>query len=1229
MGVVYRVRDEETGLEVALKTLPTLTASQVYDLKREFRSLAGIGHPNLVALYELFVDERRCFFTMEYVDGVPFTERVAALRSGEGWRAAPNGIDAALDAARQLASGIIALHAAGKVHRDIKPNNVLVAPDDRVILLDFGLSFALDDFRATSESPELVGTPAYMAPEQMWGQEPAPAADWYAFGVVLYEAFAGRLPFEGGARGAWLDKQGASPPRLGAVATGIPDSVDRLVAALLAADPRDRPGSSEILARLSDATHDARRELRRAAAWTLADAGKRIFVGRESELARLRALHAQVRPGSAVIVHVRGPSGIGKTELVKYFATGLAGDPATLFLHGRCHPRESVPYKAIDAVVDGLGTTLLSLPADESRSLVPEHASALTRLFPVLERVPGFRGATPGDEPPEPFELRRRAVAALRDVLTGLCARHRVLLWIDDVQWADRDGASILRDVMRPPHPPGLFLLLSFRSEDSERLAELLADDGGLDAAFAIVPEVVDVGPLGDADSRELASATLARLGREPSRSAQAAIAAEADGSPFFIRELARALASSGGDAAATSLTPRLHQVLADRLAALGSRERALLEVIAVAGWPLVRGAALAAAAVGEVGRPLLSALEHASLIRETTVADQRAYEVYHDRIRESVIECLDADARRSRHRSIAETLRAMPDSDPHALFEHFLGAGERDLAREYALRAADGASAAFAFARAAALYRTALDLGISADARPGVLSQLGEALQGTGRGIEAAESFERAAAEIADRERDAERRLALLRRASEQFVRSGAIERGLRMLRSFLAEIDISLPRTPRGAMAASVWQRCRFLLRRTRVTPVAMPNVSSRDRLELESLWSAAASLTMVDPILGDAISVRGLLKAMDLGDRAYTIRGLGLEAAREAAFGGPFFGRRSRRLVESLESLARLGGEPYDIGWVHQSVGATAYLGGEWRTASKECGRAVALWRARCVGAAWEIVTAESFELSALAYQGMLASLARRLPDAIADGDRRDDVYASSGFRMGILNLLWLAEGRPLDARQINDEAVLRWPRERFLLQHFLHLVGAMQADLYLDEPERALDRIVAAWPSLRRAQLLALGSARIELLHLRARAALAVAASRGPGRVREPRDRKERSRADLLRVAARDARRLARESLPPAPMLAASIRAGLARLEGDLEGASRWLAAAADASEGAGMGLYGAAARIARGIAIGGDSGDELRAVGERWMGGQGVTDFAAMTAMLLPGTVPRG
>ncbi|HEY0194999.1 MAG TPA: serine/threonine-protein kinase, partial [Kofleriaceae bacterium] len=251
MGVVYEAIDRDRDLHVALKHLAEPSAATLYLFKREFHALAGITHPNLVPLYELISDGQQWFFTMELLDqatdflthvrgdrppphfargtGADPEEATALAAPHARHRDLPSEAPAPVPAPivdhahlrrafAQLATGVAALHRAGKLHRYLKPSNAMVRKDGRVVLVDFGLVVELRDHVEPGRAPGLASTPdatdaqiagsvAYMAPEQAAGEPLSEASDWYAVGVMLFEALTGRLPIEGPPLVIWNSKQ--------------------------------------------------------------------------------------------------------------------------------------------------------------------------------------------------------------------------------------------------------------------------------------------------------------------------------------------------------------------------------------------------------------------------------------------------------------------------------------------------------------------------------------------------------------------------------------------------------------------------------------------------------------------------------------------------------------------------------------------------------------------------------------------------------------------------------------------------------------------------------------------------------------------------------------------------------------------------------------------------------------------------------------------------------------
>src|SRR5215467_8331199 len=249
-GVVYRAFDGQLQREVALKLLRQASGRDLYRFKKEFRALADIVHPNLVALHELHAADGDWFFTMELVEGVSFIDWVRP--SGESGPGRPRSdiVAAHVDLARlhgslvQLVDALIALHRAGKLHRDLKPSNVLVTQTGRLTLLDFGLVATVAE-----DNPErlAVGTPVYMSPEQAADQPLGEASDWYSLGAMLYEALVGRRPFEGESEQVMTRKQTEQPVAPRQLDPSAPSDLSQLCMMLLQPRPAARPSGLMVL----------------------------------------------------------------------------------------------------------------------------------------------------------------------------------------------------------------------------------------------------------------------------------------------------------------------------------------------------------------------------------------------------------------------------------------------------------------------------------------------------------------------------------------------------------------------------------------------------------------------------------------------------------------------------------------------------------------------------------------------------------------------------------------------------------------------------------------------------------------------------------------------------------------------------------------------------------------------------------------------------------------------
>ncbi|HSK00425.1 MAG TPA: serine/threonine-protein kinase, partial [Kofleriaceae bacterium] len=473
-GVVYRVLDRQLGREVALKLLRQASGRDLYRFKREFRALADIVHPNLVALHELHASGGEWYLTMELVEGVSFIDWVRPGRAAGPRRSRGDIQTGALDERRlrdaliQLADALLALHRAGKLHRDLKPSNVLVTRRGRLVLLDFGLITGV----AEGDPERLaVGTPVYMSPEQASDQPLGEPSDWYAVGAMLYEAMTGRRPFEGDAEQVMTRKQSETPPHPRLLASRVPPPLAALCMALLQPRPAARPTGTEVLERLGAAPSATTRAIARSDP-------PAAFVGRAGELAALRCALADARAGGVAVL-VRGAGGIGKTALVRRFLRDL-GDAAQV-VEGRCFEREAVPFEMLDGVVDALTGAILTLPPGHADELAPPELGALVRMFPVLLRVPRLAelarqgpppaglaesdGRGPAASRPEPAGLHAGGFRALRHLIARLARDRPLVLFLDDAHWGDADSAGFLTELIHGAEP-GVLVIVAHRPED-------------------------------------------------------------------------------------------------------------------------------------------------------------------------------------------------------------------------------------------------------------------------------------------------------------------------------------------------------------------------------------------------------------------------------------------------------------------------------------------------------------------------------------------------------------------------------------------------------------------------------------------------------------------------------------------------------------------------------------------------------------------------------------------
>lgn len=1215
-GAVYEAEDLRDGGSVALKLLRRPDASWLYRFKREFRSLQGIVHPNLVVLDELFGNDDQWYFTMELVDGVElvayaaqrstspapdvWSDTTVPIQSGVLMRTdvakseqSSGHSCAAIDerklreSLRQLMEGLSALHARGKVHRDIKPSNVLVTRDGRVVIIDFGL--VADSMHASDST--LVGTPAYMAPEQAASRELSPAADLYAVGVMLYQLLTRRMPIQGPVLQMLMDKQTVVPMPPAEVAPGVPADLNALCMRLLRVDPSERPSTSEVCSALAAASSTGKSPVSRPH-------DDAIFVGRRDELTALHAAFATLESGQLATVLVSGESGIGKTRLIRQFASQLLDQhPSTIWLEGRCHEREAIPYKTIDGIVDTLSRLLTQMPAAEVASLLPTRRALLARLFPALQRIPQLasRDSSAPLAASTDFELRQRAFLELRELFTRVAMHRPTVLFIDDLQWADDDGLLALTEMIAGPDAPPLLFVGALR--------------GGLHAhdtlpsrlrALASGGRVLELRPLEAHDAHALASTLLTRT-LVPTQDAEQVVH-EAAGHPLFIEELVRHVAAGPMHA-----EPSLDEFIWSRVVQLKTPTRALVELVAAAGKPLAQKVAARATGLDPGAfRAHAALLRTANLVRSSGARWEDAIGPYHDRIREVVLARLDPAHRRTLHKTLAVAFESSSPDDLETLAFHWTEAGECARAGVYAAAAGDQATQTFAFDRAAAWFEQALALRHEDDkSRRELHIKLGNALALAGRGALAAPHFESAALDAPRSEA-----LELRRRVAEQLLFSGHFDRGLEASRKVLRAIGMRFP-TGRLQTLASLW----YYSLRLRIRGLAFrarrpEEITPEEQMRLDVCFHLAKTLGFIDPVVGYVFQTRALLLALASGDPERVVCCIAMQAAFSALPGQRSW-RRTSRLLERTRELTQQSGTVVARVFEAGMRGIAFFNNGRFREAHDNFGHALALLEDGSRGLQFERISVRVFMSSIATLLGRFKELRVLRRDGLREAHLQENVYASVNMRVHA-NLAWLVEDQPEGAAEQIRDAMQQWSCGGFHIEHAHALVARITIKRYVCEHAAAYALAHELLSASQRSLLWRVQMVRFRALYSLGGAALSML------------DHKLGDSELLLREVRRAVRDIEREKTEWMQPFAHILRAGIAHHEGSPVEAQTLLRAAARELDTHHLAGYAAAARDRAARLLHDASSAPDIAAADRFFREQEVVAPQRLIATLIPG-----
>jgi class 3 adenylate cyclase len=709
---VYLAHDSRLERDVALALIKTdgLDEAGLARVRREARAMGRLGdHPNIVTVYDVGEEAGQPYIVSQYMGGGSVDD---LLQQAEKRRLP---MEQTLRLAEDVCRALEYAHVHGVIHRDLKPSNVWLTEDRTAKLGDFGLAIALDRSRLTLEGL-MVGTVAYMPPEQALGRAPDTRSDLYAFGAMLYEMVTGRPPFLGDDAVAVISQHINTPP----VAptwhnADVPRALEALILRLLAKAPEERPESAaavrETLAVLA-APKAASGERPAAEVNPLDRLASGIFVGREREMDELRAGFEDALSGHGRLLLLVGEPGIGKTRTSEELTTYARLRKAQI-LWGRCYEGEGAPaywpwVQAVRAYVhDREPSALLS----EMGSGASEIAQVVSE---VRQRLPGL----PEPQRLDPEQARFRLFDSMTTFLKNASKAQPLVLILDDLHWADKPSLLLLQFLARELRGARLLVLGTYRDVDLRRQHPLSQTLGELTREQ--LSQRILLRGLSQHDVERFIEIT---AGIKPPAALVEAVYKETEGNPFFVNEVVRLLVADERlqrpeqvKSWSVGIPQSVREVVGRRLDHLSAECNRVLTAASVIGREF--GLDVLEHMSDLSGDRLLEVLDEAVAARVVTEVPRAGgrYSFSHALIRETLYDELSTTRRGRLHRQIGETLEQLYGAhpEPHLaeLAYHFFEAaqgGDVDRAIGYAMRAGDRAAELMAHEEAARQYELAL----------------------------------------------------------------------------------------------------------------------------------------------------------------------------------------------------------------------------------------------------------------------------------------------------------------------------------------------------------------------------------------------------------------------------------------------------------------------------------------------------------------------------------------
>ncbi|MEM9589261.1 MAG: AAA family ATPase, partial [Planctomycetota bacterium] len=631
-GHVFRGVDRVTGRTCALKLL-LAESRDLVRLKLGFRRMMSIWHPNLLRVDRIYQPDKCTILAMEEVEGLTFAKWLRRVARQKGDLSATWQIIQSL--IRDYGSALYRMHQSGLTHRDVNPSNLMVTPDNRGVLIDYGLVGTFDAQTDPNGAREyFVGAPLFLSPEVLWGQEYTPGSDIFSLGMILLDAIRTLTRGSGVVRSQSNrdDDQILVDGTMHDMESQVPKLLSETCREMLQYDRAERPTGLWV----------SRRGLPAASQVSLPSDD--TLVGREVAMKHSLGWVKQIIDGDCGRLHLCGPSGIGKSHFVGELLRTIDSMGYAQAFFARCMRREDQPMQAFGQITDAI-VNRYSRADREKLKLDPVSAMVLSQAFPALETIVSVDTSL---QPPARRSPRIDSLEAAHRLSVEMRDNGPLFIIIDDVQWADQDSLNVLDRLQCASGGQLGIVTVSREMKDAQRFVP--------DEVICLNPHDLETSTrwLRDAADRYGCPGNEAFLER---------LAIASEGLAFRLAELAEELRPGGAfnqsDASmddwvdSPDILDRLRQL---RLDHLSDEAAALLPYIALAGCPVSTEQLAELTGMEDSIDAAVSELARQRLIIDTATTKE-CITVFHDSVAQDVIGTLEAPRRREIHAAWAARL--------------------------------------------------------------------------------------------------------------------------------------------------------------------------------------------------------------------------------------------------------------------------------------------------------------------------------------------------------------------------------------------------------------------------------------------------------------------------------------------------------------------------------------------------------------------------------------------